>query len=95
MPPYDRKKKLKKIAKKGVDVTDIVKVASERQRNKKALDEYQKELKRTGKDKVVMKYGQYMNPPMTEGDFIKHNQELDEKASRGMVKKYKKKILKK
>ena len=59
------------------------------------MDEYQKELKRTGKDKAVMKYGKYMNPPMTEGDFIRHNQELDEKASRAMVKKYKKKILKK
>jgi len=71
-----------------VDVTDIVKATSERQRNKKAISEHLKKLKRTGRDTVKTAQGE------TRAAYWKKQQKYDQGALKETVKEQKKKILK-
>ena len=71
-----------------VDITDIVKAASERQRNKKAISEHLKKLKRTGRDTLKTAQGE------TRADYWEKQQKYDQGALKETVKEQKKKILK-
>ena len=71
-----------------VDITDIVKATSERQRNKKAISEHLKKLKRTGRDTLKTAQGE------TRADYWEKQQKYDQGALKETVKEQKKKILK-
>ena len=73
---------------KVVDVTDVVKATSERQRNKKAISEHLKKLKRTGRDTLKTAQGE------TRADYWEKQQKYDQGALKETVKEQKKKILK-
>ena len=82
----DRSKTYKEGGK--VDVTDVVKATSERQRNKKAISEHLKKLKRTGRDTLKTAQGE------TRADYWEKQQKYDQGALKETVKEQKKKILK-